>query len=355
MSEVVPTVVGSAPTSRPDPRPSRRPRPSGDLRRRVLRHYLPLALVSGLVLVVFMNLPFFDANRYPPPGDLFSEGIKGAYPSGSVAFPGGGQPGSPTGHGGGGPRTPPTAPGGGQPGGLFDHGGGGAPPFDHGGSQPGTPPTDAGGEVGTPHMQSGSQSRASAAGFWSAPSMRRFSTATGYVALGLLGLALLIGPANLLRRRRIPVSSYLRRDVGIWTAIASVVHVVFGLLVKHGDGILAYFFESGDRSRLLTSSFGLANWAGLGATVIVAGLAAVSSDAALRKLKARRWKQIQRLSYLLFALVIVHALLYGALWREISPYTILLGLSFLAVLAGQAMGVRLWRQRNARTTAAATA
>jgi hypothetical protein len=59
----------------------------------------------------------------------------------------------------------------------------------------------------------------------------------------------------------------------------------------------------------------------------------------------------------LFALVIVHGLLYGALWREKSPYTVLLGLSVIAVPVGQAVGVRLWRRKNARAadTPSATA
>ena len=185
--------------------------------------------------------------------------------------------------------------------------------------------------------------------------MRRYSTATGYVATALLGLTLLIGPTNLLLRRRNPVSGYLRRDVGIWTATASVVHVVFGFLVKHGDGeLLGFFFQPGDRSRILTNSFGLANWAGLTALLIAAGLAVISSDAALRKLKAKRWKRLQRFNYALFALVVIHAVLYGALWRTTSPYTVLLALSVVAVLAAQAMGIRLWRQRNADRPVPAT-
>src|ERR671930_393679 len=73
---------------------------------------------------------------------------------------------------------------------------------------------------------------------------RQFTVATGYVATGLLGVTLLIGPANLLLRRRNPISSYLRRDVGTWTVVFSAVHVVFGLQA-HGGGqlssILAYF------------------------------------------------------------------------------------------------------------------
>ncbi|WP_119071008.1 ferric reductase-like transmembrane domain-containing protein [Rubrobacter indicoceani] len=183
-------------------------------------------------------------------------------------------------------------------------------------------------------------------------SMQQLTVATGYLALGFLALTLLIGPANLLLRKRNPVSSYLRRDVGTWTAIASVVHAIFGLQV-HGSltisGIL-YYFVAPDGS-LLTNSFGLANWTGLAATVIVVGLLALSTDFALRKLKARRWKRIQRLNYVLFALVILHAFFYGALLRLESPFTLLLLLSVIAVFVGQAVGVWLWRRRHARPPA----
>jgi sulfoxide reductase heme-binding subunit YedZ len=176
---------------------------------------------------------------------------------------------------------------------------------------------------------------------------RAFTVGTGYLATGLLGLTLLIGPTNLLLRRRNPVSSYLRRDVGTWTAVISVVHVVYGLQV-HGTGRLADFlkyFVSPEGSPL-TNSFGLANWTGLIATMIVVGLLAISSDIALRKLKARNWKNLQRLNYALFVLVIAHAFFYGAVLRTNSPYTLLLLLSMTAVLAGQAVGVWLWRRRH---------
>ena len=178
--------------------------------------------------------------------------------------------------------------------------------------------------------------------------MRRFTVATGYVALALLALTLLIGPANLLLRRRNPVSSYLRRDVGAWTAGFSVVHVVASLWV-HGTGqigdFLDFFVRDGSP---LTNSFGLGNWAGLAGLVIVAGLLALSSDAALRRLKARSWKRLQRLNYVVFALVVVHAFFYGALLRQTSPYTILLGLSVMTVIAAQAVGIWLFRRRSGR-------
>jgi sulfoxide reductase heme-binding subunit YedZ len=181
----------------------------------------------------------------------------------------------------------------------------------------------------------------------------RFTTATGYVGLGLLALTLLIGPANLLLRRRTPISSYLRRDVGAWTAIVSVIHVIAGFFV-HGppaplsERILSYFFAP-DGSPL-TNTFGLGNWTGIAATVIAVGLLTISSNFALRKLKAGPWKWLQRLNYALFVLVILHAIYYGALLRVTSPSTILLGLTVIAVFVGQAVGVWLWRRRHARPT-----
>jgi sulfoxide reductase heme-binding subunit YedZ len=180
----------------------------------------------------------------------------------------------------------------------------------------------------------------------------RFTTATGYIALGLLALTLLIGPANLLLRRRAPVSSYLARDVGMWAAIVSVIHVIAGFFV-HGPPapivkrILFYFFAP-DGSPL-TNSFGWGNWTGLAATVIVVGLLAISSDFALRKLKARRWKNIQRLNYALFVLVIAHAIFYGALLRVTSISTLLLGIIVSVIFIGQMVGVRLWRRRHSRS------
>jgi sulfoxide reductase heme-binding subunit YedZ len=183
---------------------------------------------------------------------------------------------------------------------------------------------------------------------------RQFTLATGYVALGLLALTLLIGPANLLLGRRNPVSSHLRRDVGAWTAVASIAHVVFGLQV-HGGGQISDFLQYfvARNGGVLLNSFGLGNWTGLAALVIAVGLLAISSDAALRKLKARLWERLQRLNYVLFGLVILHAFFYGALLRVTSPFTLLLGLSVLAVILGQVVGIRLWRQRLSRTTAEA--
>lgn len=181
-------------------------------------------------------------------------------------------------------------------------------------------------------------------------SLSQLASPTGDVALVLLAITLLIGPANLLLRRRNPVSTYLRRDVGTWTTIFSVAHVILGFQGHAGGvfGFVDYFIADG---RPLTDSFGLGNWTGLAATVIVVGLLVISTDRSLRELKARSWKSLQRLNYTLFALVVLHAVFYGALTRMRSPFTLLLIVTVIAVLLGQAMGIWLWRRRHARTAA----
>lgn len=179
-------------------------------------------------------------------------------------------------------------------------------------------------------------------------SVSLFTVATGYVALTLLALTLLIGPANLLLRRRNPVSSYLRRDLGTWTAVFSIVHVVVGFQARGGGGPFGFvrFFVADGRP--LTNSFGLGNWTGLAALVIVVGLLAISTNRSVRELKAERWKGLQRLNYTLFALVVLHAVFYGALVRATSPFTVVLFLVVFAVFAGQALGIWQWRRRHPR-------
>jgi sulfoxide reductase heme-binding subunit YedZ len=177
-------------------------------------------------------------------------------------------------------------------------------------------------------------------------SISRLASPTGDIALVLLALTLLVGPANLLLGRRNPPNNYLRRDLGAWTALFSIIHVIVGFQEHSGGafGFVRYFVADG---RPLTNSFGLGNWTGLIATVIVAGLLVISADRYLRELKAPLWKNLQRLNYILFTLVVAHAILYGALRRIGSPFTLVLLVTLIAVLAGQAMGVWLWRRRHA--------
>jgi sulfoxide reductase heme-binding subunit YedZ len=185
------------------------------------------------------------------------------------------------------------------------------------------------------------------------PSSRGFTSqltvATGYLATALLALTMLVGPANLLLRRRNPLSNYLRRDLGTWTVIFSATHVIlaFRSAYRGAFSFIDFFFVGG---RPLTDDFGLGNWTGLAALVLASGLLAISTTRAVRELGTARWKGLQRLNYTVFALVILHAVFYGALLRMGSPFTVLLICIVLSVLTAQATGIWLWRRRQAATT-----
>ena len=302
------------------------------------------------MLVVFMTVPVFDRGTSHEGDDGSMGAMSGVRPVPSMgSMPEVGSP------------APSPSAGGQRATGEHDGGQGGS--SRHRGAQPGA--SDHAGAQPSPSGHAGNQAGPSDHGTGQRRSMdpdrsetatddrsfvRRFTIATGYVATGLLAITLVIGPVNLVLRRRNPVSSYLRRDVGAWTAAFSLVHVFFGLQV-HAllADFLTYFFAS-DGSPL-TNSFGLGNWTGLAATVIVVGLLAISSNYALRKLTARPWKRLQRLNYVLFGLVVAHAIFYGALSRLASPFTLLLLVSIVVVFAAQGIGVWLWRRRSLQAAA----
>src|ERR1700709_1246365 len=77
--------------------------------------------------------------------------------------------------------------------------------------------------------------------------LSRASFATAYPALVLLSATLLTGPWNVLRQQRNPVSSDLRRDIGIWAGILGAVHSVVGQNVHlRGRPWLYYIYANKD-------------------------------------------------------------------------------------------------------------
>jgi sulfoxide reductase heme-binding subunit YedZ len=156
----------------------------------------------------------------------------------------------------------------------------------------------------------------------------RLSLASAYVAIALLTITLVIGPLNALRGARRPVSIDSRRDVGIWAAIWALLHTVVGLQVHMRGRMSEYFFHPGDKpllTRVRYDMFGLANDAGLVAAIVVAALAVISNDWSLRQLGGPRWKRVQQLNYMLFAVVIIHAVLYQVIEKRNALFAFTIG------------------------------
>lgn len=163
----------------------------------------------------------------------------------------------------------------------------------------------------------------------------RLSMGTGYAGLGLLTGTLLLGPLNILRKRPNPVSTDLRRDVGIWAALVSIVHIVIGWQVHFRGQPWKYLFDGAVLWQFRLDFFGLANYTGLAAGGIALGLLGLSNDWALRTLGVKRWKALQRWNYGLFALVALHGAIYQMLEARAMPFVVVFGLVILVVVVGQ--------------------
>lgn len=169
------------------------------------------------------------------------------------------------------------------------------------------------------------------------------SMATAYASVPFFALTLLIGPWNVLRRRPNPVSTYLRRDLGIWAGTLGLAHVVFGLQVHFPGRMWAYFVpqpELGSRLPIRLDLFGGANYTGLAATLILIALLALSNNVSLRALGSRRWKALQRWNYAGAALVLTHGALYQIVEKRALGYVLAFAAAVALVAAGQALGYR---------------
>jgi sulfoxide reductase heme-binding subunit YedZ len=174
----------------------------------------------------------------------------------------------------------------------------------------------------------------------------RFSMATAYPGMALLAATLFTGPLKVLRKQAIPVSDDLTRDLGIWAAIVSLIHVVFGLQMHmRGRMWLLFVTESLEFPFVRFDQFGAANYTGLIGTIIIVLLLALSNDLSLRKLGTKKWKQLQRWNYGLFLLIVVHGVIYQILEKRVQPYPYLFASIGVVILIVQLTGF-VYRKRQ---------
>lgn len=153
------------------------------------------------------------------------------------------------------------------------------------------------------------------------PSIHYLSLATAYASLIYLTLSLLVGPVRVLKGGRPIISSNRRRHFGIWSGVFAIAHVASGLNVHLSGDYLAYFFSlrsGGFAIRPRLDQFGLANDLGLVATLIIIVLLCISNNVSIRKLGIARWKTIQRLAYVMAAIVVVHSAVYMVIERRLA-------------------------------------
>ncbi len=171
----------------------------------------------------------------------------------------------------------------------------------------------------------------------------RLSFASAWPGLVLISLTLLIGPFKQLWGRNVAVSQDFRRDVGIWAGMVGIFHAVIGQCVHlRWRPWLYYVYENWRKEHwqpFRHDVFGLANYTGLGAALILLMLLATSNDASLRSLGAPGWKSLQRWNYLCFGLLIVHTLAYQiGIERPIGALVSLAVMAAIITVAAQGAG-----------------
>jgi sulfoxide reductase heme-binding subunit YedZ len=151
-----------------------------------------------------------------------------------------------------------------------------------------------------------------------------WSMATAYTSIILLGVTLILGPLNVLKNKNNPVSSDLRRDIGIWCGLTGIVHVIVGIQVHMGN-IWLYFFKAveGDESfQFRDDLFGAANYTGFIAGAILLVLLLISNDVSMKVLRPGKWKRFQQFSYLFFILTLVHGIMYQVIEKRMLAFII---------------------------------
>jgi DMSO/TMAO reductase YedYZ heme-binding membrane subunit len=164
--------------------------------------------------------------------------------------------------------------------------------------------------------------------------------ASGYISIIILSISLIIGTVSLLLKNKNPISTYFRRDISIIGGALAVIHSITGLFVHLRGKTWLYFLnktENGYSIRL--DDFGLANYTGLISALIIILLLITSNDYLVQKLNPTKWKNIQRSSYLMFILIIIHCYYYRIVkensnliyWLYIPLFTVVLIFQIIGV------------------------
>ena len=137
-----------------------------------------------------------------------------------------------------------------------------------------------------------------------------------------------------------PVSSDLRRDIGIWAGLLGILHAGVGQFVHlRGRPWLYYVYGPTEHHRGIRHDlFGLANYTGALGTLVLIVLLATSNDFSLRRFGKQTWKRLQRWNYAVFALIAVHSFAFQGVETQKRQWVLTVATCVLAALALQISG-----------------
>lgn len=178
-----------------------------------------------------------------------------------------------------------------------------------------------------------------------------WSMSTAYTSIILLGSTLILGPLNVLKNENNPVSSDLRRDIGIWCGLIGMVHIIVGIQVHMGN-IFLYFFKAvdGDESfQFRDDLFGAANYTGIIAGAILLVLLLISNDVSMKLLSRGKWKKIQQFSYFLFIFTLIHGIMYQVIEKRSLALVVIFSCLMVVPIIFQIRGFTHTNRKNNQT------
>lgn len=179
--------------------------------------------------------------------------------------------------------------------------------------------------------------------------VQSISISTAYTSLLFFAATLSIGPVYIFLYKRNPVSIYLRRDLGIWSAIIALIHTLAGLQVHLQGKFLHYFIyppENAHNIPVRYDPFGLTNHLGVVCILILVILLFLSNNRSLQKMGKDKWKKWQRSTYFLVAAIPIHGLIYQFLEKRIGLYTVSMLAIVLIILGAQIFGILQYRRNS---------
>ena len=152
-----------------------------------------------------------------------------------------------------------------------------------------------------------------------------------------MAVALLLGPALVRRSGVRPVNHYLRRDFGVWAALAGLIHFFAATDVSMSQEYLAQYVRietTGLSASLRESLFSWGSIAGFIAGLILLVLLLISNDWSLRKFGQKHWRRVQKSSFAALVLTVLHGLAFQLLesrWLILVAGLLILGFAVFAI------------------------
>lgn len=175
------------------------------------------------------------------------------------------------------------------------------------------------------------------------------SIATAWLCLILLASALSLGPMRVRRSGAPVLNLQLRRDLGIWAALAGLAHLFAATAQSMSDRYMAIYVNITEGGIAAATRAGLFAWGsiiGFLIGLVLLLLLGLSNNRVMKWLGLKWWKRLQRLAYPAFALTAIHGVMFQLLeFRSVYLIAVLVLIGGV-ILILQLLGMRAVRRGN---------